>query len=372
MKRLFDRTQLNILPLASRVTKLDFARLEVDPDTYPVSLSPEAMADIRQTADDLRRARNENASAMLTIGAHAIKNGLATVIARLIQGKWITHLATNGAGFIHDWEFAYQGQTGEDVERYVNEGQFGIWQETGFNLNLALNCGAYRAYGYGQSIAKLIADDGILIPDASEIHASLDVMKSQLENAFGFRQGTSTLELIHCILHFGLPAGKYKVKHRFPQYSLCCAALKADIPVTCHPMFGHDIIYTHPMCCGSAIGLTAEHDFLSFADSVSNLNRGVYLSVGSAVMSPMIFEKSLSMARNVAATQNRKIDDFAIHVVDLAPSRWDWSSDGEPPVDNPAYYLRFCKTFSRMGGKMSYCSADNRSWFVALLHELEK
>lgn len=96
------------------------------------------------------------------------------------------------------------------------------------------------------------------------------------------------------------------------------------------------------------------------------------MSVGSAVLSPMIFEKSLSMSRNLARQSNGTIDDFSIHVVDLAKSSWDWQTNGEPPMDNPAYYLRYCKTFSRMGGRMSYCSADNRSWFVALLNELEK
>lgn len=96
------------------------------------------------------------------------------------------------------------------------------------------------------------------------------------------------------------------------------------------------------------------------------------MSVGSAVLSPMIFEKSLSMSRNLARQNNASISDFSIHVVDLAKSTWDWQKNGEPPIDNPAYYLRYCKTFSRMGGRMTYCNADNRSWFVALLNNLEK
>ena len=121
-----------------------------------------------------------------------------------------------------------------------------------------------------------------------------------------------------------------------------------------------------------SIGRCAERDFLAFVASVANLKGGIYLSVGSAVMSPMIFEKALSMARNVAIQRGRTIDDFDIHVLDLAPSRWDWNCAGEPPVDNPAYYLRFCKTFSRMGGRMTYTSADNASWIPALLEELRK
>jgi hypothetical protein len=84
----------------------------------------------------------------------------------------------------------------------------------------------------------------------------------------------------------------------------------------------------------------------------------------------MIFEKSLSMARNAARREGGRIEDFSIHVVDLARSTWNWGSGTEPAPDDPAYYLRFCKTFSRMGGRMSYASADNRSWLVALLAEL--
>jgi hypothetical protein len=169
----------------------------------------------------------------------------------------------------------------------------------------------------------------------------------------------------------GLVPGRIAIEHPFKRYSLAAAAYSAQLPFTCHPMFGHDIIYTHPMSSGAAIGRTAEPDFLSFADSVSRLEGGAYLSVGSAVMSPMIFEKALSMARNAARREGRKIEDFAIHVVDLARSTWDWTSGAEPAQDDPAYYLRFCKTFSRMGGRMSYASADNRSWLVALLAELE-
>jgi hypothetical protein len=112
-----------------------------------------------------------------------------------------------------------------------------------------------------------------------------------------------------------------------------CNELK--IPFTGHPMFGHDIIYTHPVNYGSAIGRTAETDFLYFAQSVSNLDFGVYLSVGSAVMSPMIFEKSLSMSQNLAIQQGNIHDNHFMLIVDLAESDWDWANDGEPPMDNP-------------------------------------
>jgi hypothetical protein len=92
----------------------------------------------------------------------------------------------------------------------------------------------------------------------------------------------------------------------------------------------------------------------------------VYLSVGSAVMSPMIFEKALSMARNAEGG----VDDFRIFVVDLAPRTWDWQRDGEPPPEHPAYYLRFLKSFSRAGAPVSYVQADNRAFLAGLCAEL--
>ena len=119
-----------------------------------------------------------------------------------------------------------------------------------------------------------------------------------------------------------------------------------------------------------ALGRTAIRDFLAFANSVTNLDHGVYMSVGSAVMSPMIFEKALSMAQNLKIQENSHIDNHYMLIVDLAGSDWDWQKKGEPPMENPAYYLRYCKTFSRMGGEMHYLTADNRDFLLALYQEL--
>jgi hypothetical protein len=136
-------------------------------------------------------------------------------------------------------------------------------------------------------------------------------------------------------------------------------------------MIGHDIIYVHPMNHCAAIGRAAQRDFLVFANNVTNLNDGVYMSVGSAVMSPMIFEKSLSMSQNLAIQQDWHIDTHYMVIVDLQESHWDWTQ-GEPPDTNPDYYLRYSKTFARMGGTMRYLSADNRDFLLALVHELDK
>jgi len=87
-------------------------------------------------------------------------------------------------------------------------------------------------------------------------------------------------------------------------------------------------------------------------------------------MSPMIFEKSLSMAQNVEIQSNRHIDNHFIIVVDMAKSEWDWVKNGEPPVDNSSYYMRYCKTFHRMGGEMHYLTADNKDFLLELYHNL--
>ncbi len=125
-----------------------------------------------------------------------------------------------------------------------------------------------------------------------------------------------------------------------------------------------------PHSLRALLGRAAERDYLAFAESVSRIDGGVYMSVGSAVMSPMVFEKSMSMARNLADQEGRKIEDFSIFVVDLAESSWDWQKDGEPPPDKPAYYVRYLKTFSRMGGRLNYVQADNRDFLLALGREL--
>ncbi|HOX11683.1 MAG TPA: hypothetical protein P5313_15165 [Spirochaetia bacterium] len=371
MNRLFDRTRIRVKPLAERVNKLDIERDAVDPSSYEGSLSEAARADAAAAAREAREARARGAPVILAFGAHSIKNGLSRLMIRLMEGGRVTHFATNGAGIIHDWEFAFQGRSGEDVRRYVAEGQFGIWEETGSCLNLALAVGAWRGLGYGESVGALVAEGGLPIPSDAELADAVLAGAAGDADETVLGRAAAAADLRALLRAHPLPAGFLRVEHPWARYCLSAAAYRAGVPFTCHPMFGHDIIYTHPAARGAPIGRTAELDFLSFADSVSRLEGGVYLSVGSAVMSPMIFEKALSMARNTARAENRRIEDFSIHVVDLAESRWDWQADGEPPQDNPAYYLRFCKTFSRMGGRMTYAAADNRAWLTEFLRELE-
>ena len=361
----FDRHAVQMQPLATRPNKVDIERDHVPTDRSPSHLSTSTEKIIDLAVEQIVAARQEKAPVMLTFGAHTIKNGMSLVLIRLMEEGWVTHLATNGAGIIHDWEFAFQGQSSEDVRENVRQGQFGNWQETGFNINLALNIGAYEGKGYGEAVGALIQNEGLETPEPAKLkaeivdHAAIDPKRAAV-----------AADLLSIIKTFDLPAGQLKVAHPWKKYSVQAAAYRLGIPLTGHPMFGHDIIYNHPMNHGACLGRAAERDFLAFAESVSRLEGGVYLSIGSAVMSPMVFEKSLSISQNLAIQQGNRIENHSIYVVDLAESHWDWTQ-GEPPEDNPDYYLRYNKSFNRMGGQMRYLTADNRDFLLKLYQSLQ-
>lgn len=337
----------------------------VSPDAPAKPLDAESEKILSIAVEKIKSARKKRKTVALAFGAHTIKNGLAPILIKLIESGWITHLATNGAGIIHDWEFAYQGLTSEDVRFGVERGEFGMWFETGLYINLALNIGAYEGKGYGESVGALISQDGVVIPDA-------EALKNEIIEFSGSapeRAGAAAL-ILDIILRNGLSPGKMQIEHLYKEYSIQNAAYNLKVPFTGHPMFGHDIIYLHPANCGALLGMAAERDFLSFAHSIENIDDGVYISVGSAVMSPMIFEKSLSMCQNLTMQSHKKIENHFILVVDIHKSEWDWDK-GEPPHDSPDYYMRFNKTFHRMGGEMKYLRMDNRDFFLHLYQELK-
>ena len=359
-----DRFQVKMEPLSVRTNKKFIEKDHVTFDTEPASLPPESMATIEEVVDRIRLARAADRPVMVTFGAHAIKNGLAPLFRQLIERRWVTHLATNGAGIIHDWEFAFQGCSCEHVGPMVEQGQFGNWQETGLNINLALNVGAFEGRGYGESVGSMIAEEGLRIPTEAQLE---DAVKDNLGQ--DSEKSAAAADLLMIVRRFELAGGHLVIKHPWKQYSIQAAAYQLGVPLTGHPMIGHDIIYNHPMNHGAALGRAAQRDFLTFAEGVSRIDGGVYISIGSAVMSPMVFEKSLSMAQNLAIQQGEHIDNHFLLINDLAECSWDWTQ-GEPPEENPAYYLRYNKTFSRMGGTMRYLQADNRDFLLHLMRML--
>lgn len=363
----FNRLEMEYLPVGNRYSKVDIRTASIDPahsETY-IEADPTLCDYFRTIAEEILVAKQKHAAVICAFGAHAIKNGLGRLIGSFLENGWFTHICTNGAGIIHDWEFAAIGRSSEDVRHNVAEGHFGTWQETGLYINLAIANGAYQGLGYGQSVGAMIMDDGLAIPDFSQLE------QDAADTSLPLWKRAAAIDLLDELKTCAIQPGFLNIPHPYKEYSIQPYVARSQRPFTCHPMFGHDIIYTHYANQGASIGRTAERDFLSYADSVSNLEYGIYLSIGSAVMSPMIFEKSLSMSRNVASRHGQEIRHFKIHVVDLQQSSWDWNT-GEPPMDDPAYYLRFMKTFNRMGAPVDYTCCDNKIFFQQLFRTLQE
>tara|TARA_Y100000310_G_scaffold69970_2_gene65493 strand:+ start:3144 stop:4070 length:927 start_codon:yes stop_codon:yes gene_type:complete len=305
----FDRSRLEMKSFRDRESKIDLSVM-IDPSSEFV-IEDER---IDLLAERMKDARDSDSPIVFAFGAHLIRNGLGPVMIEMMKRGYVDHILGNGAVAIHDWEFAYQGKTTEDVGKYLSEGRFGLWEE--FEIyNNAINNDA--GLGYGVAIGKNIREYGL---DFEAV--------SVLGNAY-------TLE----------------------------------IPVSICPGIGYDINFAHPSCDYGKIGEAAGNDFLKFVSTLERFDKGVYVSIGSAITSPMVFEKGLSMARNVARQSGDRIEDFSVFVNDIQPGNFDWSC-GEPPKEDPAYFLRFNKTFSR-AGDVSYVEMDNRDFLRGLWERLK-
>ncbi|MBQ3004368.1 MAG: hypothetical protein IJM97_04195 [Clostridia bacterium] len=197
----------------------------------------------------LKEAKENGRTVTCFYGAHVIKCGLSRYLIWLMENGYITHLASNGAGSIHDFELAYLGGTSEHVPTAIEDGSFGMWEETGSWMNEAIKLGAEKNYGYGQSLADYVDNN----PDK-----------------FPYRDD--------CVFY---------------------RAYKMGIPVTYHVTMGTDIIHQHPSVDFEALGKTSGIDFKYFCHSISMLgDKGVHLNIGSAVTGAEVFLKALSIARN--------------------------------------------------------------------------
>lgn len=359
-----DQHRLRVYPLAERASMTQVEEILLDPDATPPPCPPPITEAISRCAADLRAARDRGAGVILIYGAHLLRNGTAQILSRMMDRGWITHAATNGAGTIHDWEFAWLGRSTESVRANVATGSFGAWEETSRNIHLALFAGGLRGEGYGRALGRFIAEDGTTLPTPEELEAALRTEPSH-------PLSPARADLLVAMRTMNIPSGRIHVEHRWKHASILSEAFRLGVPVTVHPGIGYDIIANHPIFNGAAIGRAGAEDFRLIGGSVAMLDGGVVMSVGSAIMGPQVFEKSLSCVNNLRLQDGRPIvAGHTIHVVDLQDGGgWDWTT-GEPPKSNPAYYLRFCKSYARMGGVMHYLQYDNAAFIHHLYHRL--
>jgi hypothetical protein len=301
----FDRSRLKIRPLAEREHDLDLS--VILPLDAP--LPPYENAAIPLLGKRLAAARRNGRARILLMGAHVLRAGVSRYLIDFMERGLITHIGMNGAGPIHDWEFALIGATTESVARYIRTGEFGLWQETG-RMNDVIRSGASAGLGLGEALGRAILD------------------------------------------------GPFPHK----DVSVLAAAVRLGVPVTVHVGVGYDILHEHPNCDGAALGATSYRDFLILTESVTRLEGGVMLNFGSAVMGPEVYLKALSMARNVAHQEGRVIKDFTTAVFDLVPI--DGDTRKQAPKTDPRYYYRPWKTILVRtvadGGESFYLQGDHR------------
>ncbi len=361
-----DLSRLQVFPLAERQSLTTLSDVLVEPSDAPPAVSDALANTIGDCARNIHAALARRASVMVIYGAHLIKNGGQLLLVQMLDHGWVSHLATNGAGTIHDWEFSWLGRSTESVRANVATGTFGTWDETGRNIHLALLIGGINGEGYGRALGRFIYQDGGLLPAPEELERQI---RAEPANPLT----PARADLLLALRQHGLAPGRLLLNHQWRNASPLANAFRHDVPFTAHPGIGYDIITNHPMFNGAVIGRAAGLDFRRFVESVESLDGGVVLSIGSAIMGPQVFEKSLSCVNNLRLQAGRPIvSGHSIYVVDLQDGGgWDWTK-GEPPRDNPAYYLRFCKSYSRMGGAMHYVQCDNVTFLHHLFHALRR
>jgi len=252
-------------------------------------------------------ARRNGRPVIWSMGAHVIKNRLSRYIIGLMKAGVITHIASNGAGSIHDFELAYLGGTSEDVPTAIEDGSFGMWEETGAWMNEALRLGAVDGLGFGEALGRYI---------------------DERPECFPYRND--------CVLY---------------------QAYLLDIPATYHIALGTDIIHQHPSCDMAVIGACSGVDFKKMCASVAMLDKGVFLNFGSAVIGAEVFLKALSIARNLGYP-----------TFDITTANFDLTDLGDfrskIGYDDPNYYYRPRKNIvnrpTSMGGRGWHFCGDHQ------------
>ena len=301
----FDRSRLRVQPLENRQHDLVLDQI-LQPLDAPVTFVHPSVPLIGQR---MAAAKAAGAARILMMGAHVLRAGTQLHLIDLMERGLVSLIAMNGAGPIHDYEFALIGQSTESVARYVSSGEFGLWTETG-RMNDAITDGVKRGMGLGESVGRAIAE------------------------------------------------GFFPQKHA----SVLAAAYRLKIPVTVHIGIGYDIIHEHPNADGGVLGRASYTDFLVFAEHIRKLEGGVMLNFGTAVMGPEVYLKALAMARNVAHQHGETIAKFTTAAFDLVPLDDDYRR--QAPKTDPRYYFRPWKTILVRtvadGGESFYVQGDHK------------
>jgi hypothetical protein len=307
----FDPRNLRLKPLAERIHDVErnsfiFPESPREPFAHP-SLAP--------LAERIIRAKERGSAIAVACGGHVVKQGLNPLLISLMEKGLISHLAVNGSVAIHDFELALIGASTESVARYVRTGEFGLWQETG-RINDAVSQGYREGLGFGESVGNMIE------------------------------------------------------RERFPfqETSLLAAGVRLHLPVTVHIGIGYDIVHEHPNFDGAAAGGASYRDFLILTETLTRLQGGVFLNIGTSVMGPEVYLKALTMARNAAHQHGQEIRKFTTAVFDLASLGEELHA--EAPKTDPRYYFRPYKTILVRtvadGGESFYIQGEHRRTIPAL------
>lgn len=309
-----DVSAIRLRPLAERQHDLDVSCI------LPLSTPQNrASASLLAVARAMRSARYRGASTVFLCGAHVLRAGVQRYIFDLMERGFIQGIAVNGAAMIHDFEFALIGATTESVARYIQDGQFGMWRETG-NINDIIAAGAAEGLGLGESLGRAIHEGDFPHKDVS----------------------------------------------------LFATGWKLGIPITVHVSLGYDIIHAHPNWDGASTGAASQRDFLIFAQLLRALEGGCACTFGSAVMAPEVFLKALSMVRNLAAQEGTTVQNFTSLVCDLL--NLPQATQHEAEKQSALYYFRPWKTLLArtvaQGGKSYYVQGRHEHTIPALWQAL--
>ena len=249
-----DLNDLRYEPLAGRPSKVKLADLgrPVGPDATIadwLDALPDQLAarEIKRLRDAIVRAHTQGRTVVAALGGHVIKTGCAPYLVDWIGRGILNGLALNGSAAIHDLELAIAGRTSEDVGPRLMAGTFGFARETSDLFATACGRAAEGACGLGAALGDVILEHG----------------GPGLES------------------------------------SLLVAARRRAIPLTVHVAVGTDIVHMTPRLDGGSLGKATLDDFRILCGVVAGMAGGVWLNIGSAVVLPEVFLKTVAVARNL-------------------------------------------------------------------------